>query len=61
VMQVIKMPGEMWAFLSQHSGLDGKDINAAVASAFDQLTEKIARAAPASPRSRASSPRRCSA
>jgi effector-binding domain-containing protein len=43
-MQVIKMPGQMWAFLSQHSGLDGKDINAAVAGAFDQLTEKIARA-----------------
>jgi AraC family transcriptional regulator len=43
-MQVMKMPSETWAFLSRRSGLSGKEINKTLEDAFQELTEKIARA-----------------
>jgi hypothetical protein len=43
-MQVIRMPGETWAFLSRRTTLDTRAINASIADAFAQLTETAERA-----------------
>ncbi|MEQ1607802.1 MAG: GyrI-like domain-containing protein [Hyphomonadaceae bacterium] len=43
-MQLMTVPGETWVFLTRQSGFSGKEINTAIQQAFEQLTEKIARA-----------------
>jgi effector-binding domain-containing protein len=42
-MKVVTIPSETWAFVSRRSGLGGKEINATLEQAFEQLAEKIAR------------------
>src|SRR5690606_4941309 len=43
-MKTMTMPSETWAFVSRRSGLARMEINTALEEAFEQLTEKIARA-----------------
>lgn len=43
-MQLVKMPGETWAYVTRPSGFDGKQLNEAIQDAFEDLTERIVRA-----------------
>lgn len=43
-MQIIRLPSETWAYLARQNVLGRQEIRSALESAFDQLTEIIARA-----------------